>query len=247
MEKNKYHFFLKEVLGTLFLFMLSIPIYSQENIMVVEGRKWVSCVLTMNGDNSWINRVEEIRGDTVINGKEYKKFYEDGVYNRALRENDRKVYEVIPGREEQIIYDFSDNSDVVPLSVLGDDPVQVLEIDTINVFGRDFARYRLQFYDNISDYLVEGIGCQYGPFNLVQNIVISSNVQYVRECYDGDELIFTDKDFGKPSIAGIDEVSSSSANASPKVYSADGKELDGLTKGLNIVKSADGKTVKVIR
>ena len=46
---------------------------------------------------------------------------------------------------------------------------------------------------------------------------------------------------------GIDEVSSSSAIASPKVYSSDGKELDGLTKGLNIVKSADGKTVKVIR
>ena len=48
-------------------------------------------------------------------------------------------------------------------------------------------------------------------------------------------------------ITGIDEVSSSSASVSPKVYSADGKELDGLTKGLNIVKSADGKTVKVIR
>ncbi|MBO5612345.1 MAG: hypothetical protein J5918_07085 [Prevotella sp.] len=46
---------------------------------------------------------------------------------------------------------------------------------------------------------------------------------------------------------GIDEVSSSSAIASPKVYSSDGKELDGLAKGLNIVKSADGKTVKVIR
>ena len=46
---------------------------------------------------------------------------------------------------------------------------------------------------------------------------------------------------------GIDEVSSSSANNALKVYSADGKELGGLTKGLNIVKSADGKTVKVVK
>ena len=30
-------------------------------------------------------------------------------------------------------------------------------------------------------------------------------------------------------------------------FGNDGKELDGLTKGLNIVKSADGKTVKVMR
>jgi hypothetical protein len=60
-------------------------------------------------------------------------------------------------------------------------------------------------------------------------------------------MLITASDFYKPSIAGIGEVSSSSAIASPKVYSADGKELDGLAKGLNIVKSADGKTVKVIR
>ena len=46
---------------------------------------------------------------------------------------------------------------------------------------------------------------------------------------------------------GINEVSSSSASTSSKVYSADAKELDGLAKGLNIIKSTDGKTVKVIK
>ena len=66
-------------------------------------------------------------------------------------------------------------------------------------------------------------------------------------CEQNGEMLITASDYRKPSITGIGKVSSSSASTSSKVYSADGKQLDRPEKGLNIIKSADGKTVKVMK
>jgi hypothetical protein len=213
---------------------------AQHDVMVQEGRKWISEVEIMS-EGTYIC-TEEIKGDTLINDVSYKKMYEDGKYECAIRQEGKKVFALFPNLEEILVYDFALNAGE-EYNVSNDQQIKVVETDTIDVYGKRYKRQAIGY----EEYIVEGIGCKYGPVNILQLDVISPRTQNVRECYDGDELIFTNKDFGKPSIAGIDEVSSSSAIASPKVYSSDGKELDGLTKGLNIVKSADGKTVKVIR
>lgn len=49
-----------------------------------------------------------------------------------------------------------------------------------------------------------------------------------------------------PSATGINSVSTASAKAS-RIYDLSGRELPAMQKGLNIVKMANGKTVKVIK
>ena len=91
---------------------------------------------------------------------------------------------------------------------------------------------------------IEGIG---GQFNLEIPFPNVGNTVTFVSCEQNGEILITASDYRKPSITGIGKVSSSSASASSKVYSADGKQLDRLAKGLNIIKSADGKTVKVMK
>ena len=84
--------------------------------------------------------------------------------------------------------------------------------------------------------LVEGIGCINSPGMLLSwlnfKVDYSNNITNL--------LLFRKKD--TTNIKNLHSI-----QGEDKIFDIQGKELDGLTKGLNIVKSADGKTVKVIR
>ena len=224
------------------LSLISISTSAQHDVMVQEGRKWISEVEIMS-EGTYIC-TEEIKGDTLINDVSYKKMYKDDKYECAIRQEGKKVFALFPNLEESLLYDFALNGGEEYIYSI-DQQIKIIETDTIEVYGKKYKRQAIDF--GYGEYIVDGIGCKYGPVNILQFYIISPRRQIVRECYDGDELIFTDKDFIKPSITGIGKVSSSSASASSKVYSADGKQLDRLAKGLNIIKSADGKTVKVMK
>ena len=84
--------------------------------------------------------------------------------------------------------------------------------------------------------LVEGIGCINSPGMLLSWL----NFKVGDSNNTTNLLLFRKKDTTNienlHSIQGVD-----------KIFDIQGRKLDGLTKGLNIVKSADGKTVKVMR
>jgi len=84
--------------------------------------------------------------------------------------------------------------------------------------------------------LVEGIGCINSPGMLLSwlnfNVDDSNNTTNL--------LLFRKKD-----TTNINNLHS--IQGEDKIFDIQGRKLDGLTKGLNIIKSADGKTVKVIR
>ena len=84
--------------------------------------------------------------------------------------------------------------------------------------------------------LVEGIGCINSPGMLLSwlnfKVDYSNNITNL--------LLFRKKD--TTNIKNLHSI-----QGEDKIFDIQGKELDGLTKGLNIVKSADGKTMKVIR
>lgn len=62
----------------------------------------------------------------------------------------------------------------------------------------------------------------------------------------GQEMDVTAKFESSSSTTGINSVSNSSAKAS-RIYDLSGRELPAMQKGLNIVKMANGETVKIIK
>ena len=223
--------------------LFSLAANSQEiyESFLQDGKVW-----TFSDDNYWIDKHEKftmfIQGDTIIDGNACKKVYRNDLnnYQYALSEDSKAIYIYFNGREKEMLYDF--NKEVGDKFLADYDEEIIGVIDTVKVGERFFRRFISENVEKIV--WIEGIG---GQFNLEIPFPNVGNTVTFVSCEQDGEMLITASDFYKPSIAGIGEVSSSSASASPKVYSADGKELDGLTKGLNIVKSADGKTVKVIR
>ena len=223
--------------------LFSLAANSQEiyESFLQDGKVW-----TFSDDNYWIDKHEKftmfIQGDTIIDGNACKKVYRNDLnnYQYALSEDSKAIYIYFNGREKEMLYDF--NKEVGDKFSADYDEEIIGAIDTVKVGERFFRRFISENVEKIV--WIEGIG---GQFNLEIPFPNVGNTVTFVSCEQDGEMLITASDFYKPSIAGIGEVSSSSAIASPKVYSSDGKELDGLTKGLNIVKSADGKTVKVIR
>ena len=223
--------------------LFSLAANSQEiyESFLQDGKVW-----TFSDDNYWIDKHEKftmfIQGDTIIDGNACKKVYRNDLnnYQYALSEDSKAIYIYFNGKEKEMLYDF--NKEVGDKFSADYDEEIIGVIDTVKVGERFFRRFISENVEKIV--WIEGIG---GQFNLEIPFPNVGNTVTFVSCEQDGEMLITASDFYKPSIAGIGEVSSSSASASPKVYSADGKELDGLTKGLNIVKSADGKTVKVIR
>jgi len=223
--------------------LFSLASNSQEiyESFLQDGKVW-----TFSDDNYWIDKHEKftmfIQGDTIIDGNACKKVYRNDLnnYQYALSEDSKAIYIYFNGRDKEMLYDF--NKEVGDKFSADYDEEIIGVIDTVKVGERFFRRFISENVEKIV--WIEGIG---GQFNLEIPFPNVGNTVTFVSCEQDGEMLITASDFYKPSIAGIGEVSSSSAIASPKVYSADGKELDGLAKGLNIVKSADGKTVKVIR
>ena len=223
--------------------LFSLAANSQEiyESFLQDGKVW-----TFSDDNYWIDKHEKftmfIQGDTIIDGNACKKVYRNDLnnYQYALSEDSKAIYIYFNGRDKEMLYDF--NKEVGDKFSADYDEEIIGVIDTVKVGERFFRRFISENVEKIV--WIEGIG---GQFNLEIPFPNVGNTVTFVSCEQDGEMLITASDFYKPSIAGIGEVSSSSASVSPKVYSSDGKELDGLTKGLNIVKSADGKTVKVIR
>ena len=110
-------------------------------------------------------------GDTLINGLQWKKIYQkraEPIYEKAMREEGGRVYELRPGGEERLLFDFSLN--VGDIYEPADEPsrmMTVIAIDTVMVDSVQ-ARRRLLLMQQVNGVTsdlttwTEGIGSECG-------------------------------------------------------------------------------------
>ena len=156
-----------------------------------------------------------LNGDTIIDGKVYSKVYSlvdstinnpNSTYFAAIREDDKRIYTVINGFPEEVLYDFNLSvSDTISFhySLLFNSPAEfsrrVSQIDSVLLYNGEF-RKRFVFEpigDNSStpDVVVEGVGSIIwrGLFNPLINAIATNGDVYSFECFKQNEtIIFLD-------------------------------------------------------
>ena len=109
-------------------------------------------------------------GDTLINGLQWKKIYQkraEPIYEKAMREENGRVYELRPGGQERLLFDFSLKvGDVYEPAGEPHRMMTVIAIDTVMVEGAAHRRLLLmqQVNGQTTDLTTwtEGIGSECG-------------------------------------------------------------------------------------
>ena len=226
---------MKRILPVIFMLITSITVFAQEDTrMLKEGRSWK--VLEMFCDQPEYETYT-VSGDTVINGKTWKKILIDyqrndhkSSYTTAAYEEGGKLYGLW-GDNPFLMLDFNKQKGDYLYEGVTYGPV-VTDVDYITVNG--VTRKRITFSDFGEDeYLcwVEGIGATMAIWS--GESALTSNMEYFLECYDDGKLIFSYSDFGRPmSVDGV----SQDATKSGEKYSINGMKLQNEPeKGIYIM------------
>ena len=123
--------------------------------LLSEGKEW----WYKDGSSFMYNRREDFRmfvqGDTIIGGKTWKKLYRDNtdnsmpIYDKAIREEDGRVYELRQGKAESLLFDFTlDIGDRYVPTDKEDSYMEVIAIDTVISAGLAHRRLVLQQHVN---------------------------------------------------------------------------------------------------
>lgn len=87
-------------------------------------------------------------------------------------------------------------------------------------------------------------------FTLPDNILVDDNVEIVAlliDKKDGRIVNGQNVELVPGSVTGINTVANTSALRTSAVYSVNGMRINGLTKGINLIRTSDGRTVKVTK
>lgn len=233
---------MKRILPVIFMLITSLTIFAQEDTrMLKEGRSWK--VLEMILDRAEY-KTYTVSGDSVINGKTWKKILIDhqigdhkSSYATAAYEEDGKLYGLL-GDNPFLMLDFNKQKGDYLYEGVTFGPV-VTDVDYITVNG--VTRKRITFSESGADeYLcwVEGIGATMGIWS--GDRALTSHMEYFLECYDDGKLIFSYSDFGRP--MSIDVISEDTTKKSGEKYSISGMKLQNEPeKGIYIM---NGKKIR---
>lgn len=214
-------------------------VQSQEYIpLVTDGKIW-----NMELCSTWEswpdygivrNEIWELKGDTVINGASYIKYYEEGELRGAMREEDKKVYYLYRNsNQEYLLYDFSLKAD--DHIVHNENEYIVAKEDHVKYDEYVFRRMKIVDVNDSRDtnYWIEGIGALEGPCNPFYSMRTGGVDISIASCYVGGQCIYN-----KGLVDGI-ERPSAIENGTTAIYDLQGRKLKKLPeKGLYI---KDGK------
>ena len=171
---------------------------------IKEGKIWNVTYVTYEGLSS-NKKTYTIKGDTIIGGKRYKKFFDGNIYVYALREDEKKVYAIAstnkygkPNTQEELWYNFDVNKgDVIDLVA---SIISVTEVDFILVNGMKRKYFRMSETSKIEPtehaqiLWVEGIGGYRSP-DWPNGWFYDGGTATMDECYENGLCIFTHDDF----------------------------------------------------
>lgn len=168
-----------------------------------------------------------LKGDTIINGMNYKKIYiisswdttmitPYNWYYAAIREESKKIYARIGNIPEQVLYDFNLSvGDTMhynySIIMQGPDTFSrvVTAIDSIKLFNNEY-RKRFCFANGINCYVpdtvVEGIGSIFwqGLFNPLVNNICTCGDEYTFSCFkEMDTVLYLNNVFCNYCFCGL--------------------------------------------
>ena len=73
------------------------------------------------------------------------------------------------------------------------------------------------------------------------------DIQMTFEFYSEDESLYYVGQFGKGLWTAISGINADAAAGNTQIFTVNGTRVNALQKGINIVRTADGKTVKVLK
>jgi hypothetical protein len=214
-------------MASLLLFIVTIPAAASPRAgytsFLKEGRVWEYVSHHFEFKDEYRLEYDELvsivryiqRGDTVIGGREYSKFYrqEDGgewQYDLAIREEGSTAYCVMKGNSQEMVHIELDPDRFEGTSLwfsLRMDPEE--RVDSISVGGRLFVRHRYKHRgddDSITYYLaVEGVGYSINALILGMRFIHPTRTHdYMtfQALYEDGNRIFTKEDFSAPAFDG---------------------------------------------
>lgn len=230
------------------LFVLLVPGAKAQTFLPIltEGKVWHYCDSTIFGSKAF---TMEVRGDTVVSGKNCKKLYYNDWHCTARLEEDGRLYCFEPKDEEpeehempwpacdtlRLICDFN-------LEV-GDEAwdEHVIRVDTIEVRG--VRRKRIVVSDVFPQVIwVEGIGSYTNEWPSTEPKPTNGHiVTFIEECYENGELVFTKDDFFAPAVTTGIRSAEVTKKGSGKYYDLSGRPVNSpAAKGIYIT---DGKVI----
>ncbi|MBR6981737.1 MAG: hypothetical protein IKH88_18165 [Prevotella sp.] len=145
--------------------------------MLVEGKSWLYHFTQGHSDMEtggfWQTAYDvtyTLRGDTIIDGREYMKMYEEYEgrcnYHSAWREDGMKIYAAYPGRPDSLCYDYGlPYLGQAPYTWHGEiyEPIYLAAKDVVKA-GECYHNRYLFIDDNYQEgnFWVDGVGCMNG-------------------------------------------------------------------------------------
>jgi len=221
-----------------------------------EGEPGPGVYQYLNG--GWYNGYRHnyiIEGEAVVDGKTYKRFIDtdDNSCFRLLRQDDEKIYMRYGDNsniDEMLIFDFSLKEGEFLSGIISETGLKVVKIDTVCVNGCNRKRMAMSLYNpdypesdysEIIDYWIEGIGCIGGPIDTYWWEMIGP-LPMVVNCYQGEELLFSYKDYVAPPISSDIHITTIKDNATNELFDLQGIKRGNDARGIVV---RDGRKVVV--
>ena len=210
--------------------------------MLTDGKEWHCFRRVALSDVDWDPNGEwtytiKVVGDSLINGVAYKKMCRE--YTQDVPSGERRCTYFAAIEKDRKVYSYHEEGDVLYLDfslhegdcVTGNPEFVVTNEETFEAKNRQYRRLVLNGY-----VWVEGIGCR-NAFEIIPEMGIELAPPYILEdymveCYDNGELIFTKDDFYN-TTTGIENVTAEDQK-NADVYSISGVKIAKPEKGMYI-------------
>ncbi len=233
---------MRKVLTIMFLLLVSFAEAQEYRPMLTDGKEWHCFRRVALSDVDWDPNGEwtytiKVVGDSLINGVAYKKMCREYIQDVPSGESRCTYFAAI--EKDRKVYSYHEEGDVLYLDfslhegdcVTGNPEFVVTNEETFEAKNRQYRRLVLNGY-----VWVEGIGCR-NAFEIIPEMGIELAPPYILEdymveCYDNGELIFTKDDFYN-TTTGIENVTAEDQK-NADVYSISGVKIAKPEKGMYI-------------
>lgn len=233
---------MRKVLTIMFLLLVSFAEAQEYRPMLTDGKEWHCFRRVALSDVDWEPNGEwtytiKVVGDSVINGVAYKKMCKE--YTQDVPSGESRCTYFAAIEKDRKVYRYSEDGDVLYLDfslhegdcVTGIPEYVVTNEETFEAKNRTYRRLVISGY-----VWVEGIGSR-SAFEIIPEMGSELAPPYILEdymveCYDNGELIFTKDDFYN-TTTGIESVTTENPK-NADVYSVSGVKIAKPEKGIYI-------------